>query len=279
MIWRACRNTLPTKLNLTRKTIIDNPTCDRCSSNVEDSLHALWGCSGLVKVWDGDRWSFQTREAFADFKHLCGWIMENEKSPELFAIRDPKQVAQKRWDEIKTANPLPNRSRPQPIPKWTAPPPNIYKINYDGAISNADNKAGVEVVIRDCNGEVIASLIQQLEQAYQPVEVEAITACRAVEFGSEIGVDCAIMEDDSKVIVKALRNKDNGLLSIAPMVNDVSLFSSLYSKLSYSHIRRNVNEVAHCLARLTLITPNYTVWMKDVPFRTLPFVQAYLATL
>ena len=47
----------------------------------------------------------------------------------------------------------------------------------------------------------MTSLIQQLEQAYQPVEVEAIVACRTVEFGSEIGVDCAIVEGDSKVIV------------------------------------------------------------------------------
>ena len=86
-MWRACRNSLLTKLNLTRKTVINNPTRDRCFSNFEDLLHALWGCSGLDEVWDGDRWSFQTREVFVDFKHLCRWIMETEKSPELFAIQ------------------------------------------------------------------------------------------------------------------------------------------------------------------------------------------------
>ena len=87
------------------------------------------------------------------------------------------------------------------------------------------------------------------------------------------------MEGDSKVIMKALRNKDNGLLSIAPRINDVSLFSGVYLEFSYSHIRRNGNKVAHSLARLVLITPDYTVWMKDVPFCTLPFVQANLAML
>ena len=83
--------------------------------------------------------------------------------------------------------------------------------------------------------------------------------CRAVEFGSKIGVDCAIVEGDSEVIVKALRNKDNGLLSFALLINDVSLFSSLYLELSYSHTRRNGNKVAHNLVRLVLITPNCTV--------------------
>ncbi|XP_075636979.1 uncharacterized protein LOC142609287 [Castanea sativa] len=41
LVWRACRNSLSTKMNLTRRTIIDNPTCEQCSSDMEDSLHAL----------------------------------------------------------------------------------------------------------------------------------------------------------------------------------------------------------------------------------------------
>lgn len=61
------------------------------------------------------------------------------------------------------------------------------------------------------------------------MEVEAIATCRVVEFGSEIGVGCAIMEGDSEIIVKALRNKDNGLISYGPLINDVSLFLGLFS--------------------------------------------------
>ena len=226
--------------------------------------------------------------------------MENGKPFELFAIqvwciwhqrnqsrlqqpccltKDLKHAAQECWDEIRSVNPLPNPIRPQPKPKWTALPLNKYKINYDGAISNADNKIRIGVVVRNCNGEVMASLIQQLEQAFQPMEVEAIVACKVVEFGSEIGVDYAIVEGDSEVIVKALRNNDNGLTPFAPLINDISLFSSLFSESSYSHIKRDGNKFAHSLARLALITPGCTVWMEDVPSRTLPFVQADLAAL
>ena len=100
-----------------------------------------------------------------------------------------------------------------------------------------------------------------MEQAYQPVEVEAIAVCSAVEFGSEIGVDCAIVEGDSKVIMKALRNNDNGLTPFAPLTNVVSLFLDLFSELSYSHIRIDGNKVAHSLARLALITLGCIVWM------------------
>ena len=87
-------------------------------------------------------------------------------------------------------------------------------------------------------------------------------------------VDCAIVEGDSEVMVKALTNNDNGLTPFAPLINDISLFSSLFSESSYSHIKRDGNKFAHSLARLALITPGCTVWMEDVPSRTLPFVQA-----
>ena len=106
-------------------------------------------------------------------KELRRWIMKNGKSLELFAIqvrsiwhqrhqtrlqqpcyltKDLKQVAKERWKEIKSVKPLQYQSRPQPKSKWIAPPLNKYKINYDGAISSAENKSGVGVVVRDCSG-------------------------------------------------------------------------------------------------------------------------------
>ena len=85
-LWRACRDSLPTKSNLTRKTIVQTPTCDRCASMAEDTIHALWGCPGLNKVWDDNRWSFRSWEVFSDFKQLVGWLLEMGKPLKLFAI-------------------------------------------------------------------------------------------------------------------------------------------------------------------------------------------------
>ena len=79
--------------------------------------------------------------------------------------------------------------------------------------------------------------------------------------------------------MKALRCKDNGLTPFAHLINDVSLFSSLFLELSYSHIERDGNKVAHSLARLALTSPSYIVWMEDVSYHTLPFVQANLTAL
>ena len=142
--------------------------------------------------------------------------------------KDLQQSAEERWNEIKRCSLTPEQVRSKPQTRWKAPPPNKYKINYDGAISNTDNTAGIGVVVRDYHGEVIASLVQQLDQAYQLVEVEAMAACRVVELGSELEIDCAIIEVDSELVVKALRCKDNGLTHFAHLTNDVSLFFGLF---------------------------------------------------
>ena len=234
----------------------------------------------MDEVWECDRWNSRQREIFADFKELCRWMVENGKPMELFAIlvwsiwhqrnktrmnqaccltKDLQQSAEERWNEIKRCSLTPEQVRSKPQTRWKAPPPNKYKINYDGAISNAENTVGIGVVVRDCHGEVIASLVQQLDQAYKPMEVEAMAACRTVELDSELGIDCAIVEGDSKLVVKALRFKDNGLTPFAHLINDFSLFSSLFSKLSFSNIGRDGNKVAYSLARLALISPSCIV--------------------
>ncbi|XP_075645735.1 uncharacterized protein LOC142616862 [Castanea sativa] len=306
LLWRACRNSLPTKQNLVRRTITQNPSCDRCSlqaeDTAEDTLHALWSCTSLNEVWVGDRWNFRSRLRFADFKELCKWVLGNGKPLELFAIqvwsiwnqrnklrlnqpccptKELQKMAEDSWTEIRRHNLKLNRFSSSPTHQrlWTAPTLDSYKINYDGALSTTDNKSGIGIVVRDYHGEVIASLIQQLDQAYQPVEVEAMAASKAVEFGSELGIQRAIIEGDSAVVVKSLTSKECGLTPYSQLLNDVSLFSGFYSQLSYSHVKRDGNKVAHSLAKLALTTQSFTVWMEDVPSCTLPFVQADLAAL
>ena len=86
-IWRACRNSLPTKLNLVCRTVIEDPHCDRCREADEHTLHALWLCPMLDVVWlDSEQWACQTSTKSLDFRELLFWIMREHHKPKLFAI-------------------------------------------------------------------------------------------------------------------------------------------------------------------------------------------------
>jgi hypothetical protein len=55
------------------------------------------------------------------------------------------------------------RASPQLIPtlvtQWKPPNTSLYKINYDGAIFKDTNERGIGIIIRDAQGQVMASLV------------------------------------------------------------------------------------------------------------------------
>ena len=49
--WRACNEILPTKLNLSKRRIIDDAMCPICMRFSESAIHALWECEAAKDVW------------------------------------------------------------------------------------------------------------------------------------------------------------------------------------------------------------------------------------
>ncbi len=51
MVWRACTNSLPTRLNLAHRSVVSDPLCPVCLQEQEDVTHALWACPYAQDVW------------------------------------------------------------------------------------------------------------------------------------------------------------------------------------------------------------------------------------
>ncbi|XP_065627884.1 uncharacterized protein LOC136066852 [Quercus suber] len=158
LVWRACRNSLPTKENLVRRTIIECPTCDRCKQAPESALHALWTCNELDVVWEEEPFQGgRRRHAFVDFKELLSWLITTDHNLELFSTsvwliwtqRNQVRMSQpnisvhhipmstkERVAEFKLTEPVPAFTRSDLSlvrAKWRPPNPDMVKINYDGA--------------------------------------------------------------------------------------------------------------------------------------------------
>lgn len=69
------------------------------------------------------------------------------------------------------------------------------------------------MIIRNNQGSVIASLSQQLSQAYRAEEIKTLAATRDLELGLELGLEKAVLEGDSELIIKALALEDVFLCS------------------------------------------------------------------
>ena len=64
------------------------------------------------------------------------------------------------------------------------------------------------------------------------------------------------MEEDSKVVMKALVNENGEMASNGLLIEDARFYSRSFTKLLYSHTKRDGNKIAHILPRFAVNIPN-----------------------
>ena len=104
-----------------------------------------------------------------------------------------------------------------------------------------------------------------------------MAASKALEFARELGIAKAVLEGDSQVVIMALNSKTSVLAPYGSLIQDSLTLSNSFSKLSYSHTKREGNTVAHNLAKLAVNLTNCVIWMEDVPPDVLSPYQVDLA--
>ena len=298
-IWRACRNALPTKQALMRWKIVVDPICERCKLDVEDAKHALWSCLELDVVWaDQVLWNFRQEVGFSGVKDLLSWMVEKGTPLEQFAFTAWSVWSQRNKVRLNLQSSLlhqvaeqartmfaqyqaPTRSAELQLgsrgigrTRWSPPQVGFVKINFDGAVFDSSHSSGVGAVIRNHNGAVMAFCAEKLNRVYRVEEIEAVVALKALQLASNLGFQKAILEGDSLGLIKALEAEDHNLSPWGLLLEDVKLVANSFVSLSYSHIKRNGNNVAHNLVKHAIRIPNFEVWMEDVSSHVVSFLHS-----
>lgn len=107
--------------------------------------------------------------------------------------------------------------------KWEAPPSGIFKVNWDDAIAQQEERMGVGVVIRDEKGTVIAALCKLVDGHFDPVTADAAAALSTVEFCLEVGVQDILLEGDSATVVEAVRNQSPNWFHYGQIIDDIKI--------------------------------------------------------
>ena len=139
---------------------------------------------------------------------------------------------------------------------------------------DSSHSLGVEAVIRNHNGAIMAFCAEKLNQAYKAEEIEALAALKALQFAFDLGFQNAILEGDLLGLIKALKAEDHNMSSWGLLVEDAKLVANSFVSLSYSHIKRNGNSVAHNLAKHAIRIPDFQVRIEDVPSHVVSFLHS-----
>ena len=130
---------------------------------------------------------------------------------------------------------------------WAAPPPDVYKINVDGATAGCGGRSTVGVIIRDCRGMVLAASCKVLNGNYDAAITEAFAMDEGIRLAAVLELQHIVVESDSARVVEAINesncNGEYGMV-IQGSLELLRAFRSWFVR----YLKRDYNRAAHELA-------------------------------
>ncbi|XP_041016183.1 uncharacterized protein LOC121258706 [Juglans microcarpa x Juglans regia] len=126
------------------------------------------------------------------------------------------------------------------VSQWTALPPQVFKANWDASVDRANCRIGVRVIIRDWHGQLHLSRI--------------------------------ILEGDAKIVVDEINSDSGKWTSEGMIIQYIRNKLGLMQQWSVKHVPRNLNIVAHLLAKDALKLFEESIVTEGIP----PCIQAVL---
>nr|POE70665.1 hypothetical protein CFP56_45772 [Quercus suber] len=146
--------------------------------------------------------------------------------------------------------------------------------NYINTMFQEEDKAGIRVIIRECQGKGLAHMVGIIPLPLAVIELETLAISKALQFDTDLSLEDVTPEGVSEIAMNALNADSQSLESSGLLSRDVKCFASLFycirfshvrrEGLLYSHIKRNNNRIAHSLTKNALCIPDFQVWMEDV---------------
>ena len=190
---------------------------------------------------------------------FTGWVVQNHRNQLQFKenacpLDQLLLLAKERKKEFQSLHPATLKLQHRKHTRWKPPDREFYKVNYDGAVFEQQGRAGQSVIIRNSDGEVMASMSQQVQLPTTVSQVEALVARKATEFALEIGFNKIVLEGDLEIVYNDLMSNDLPLALHGHLIQDVKALVPLFSSICFSYVSRAGNKAAHSLARRAILS-------------------------
>ena len=154
----------------------------------------------------------------------------------------------------------------------------VLGTNYIDALFQEEDRAGIGVFIRDCQGRAW-HMVEIIPLPLTVVELETLDTSKALQFAANLSLNDVIPKGDSEMVLNALNADSYSLASFGLFSQDVKCFANLFHYIRFLHVRRERNNIAHNLTRHARHVTGFQVWIEDVPSHTIATDQAVLPTI
>ena len=143
--------------------------------------------------------------------------------------------------------------------RWSPPPEDCFKVNFDATYCEDSGLVGIGVVCQDNFGLVIAALYQNLGQVQLVEMAEALAARRAVVFAGEMSLFHIIVKGDCLSIIQALLRSGPCPLLCGHIIDETKRMGNDLRSCMFQHVRRDGNRLAHNLAKKAVLSTDLEV--------------------
>ncbi|MBA0680160.1 hypothetical protein Goari_011873 [Gossypium aridum] len=151
------------------------------------------------------------------------------------------------------------------IDQWKPPQTPWVKLNFDATYKAQLNKSCSGFIIRNEKGEVMGSGITLHSNILDVGLAEAVACYQGLLFAKEMGFVNVEVEGDAQIVIEKIIQGEDGRADLDSVIADIKAFKSSFHHISFKHVRREANQVAHIIAKEGHSRSENTFWIEDIP--------------
>jgi len=147
--------------------------------------------------------------------------------------------------------------------KLIKPSPDKFKCNVDASFSQARNRVGIDVCIRDDEGRYVLAKTEWMSLLLGVDLGEALGLLSAMYWVRDLQLGIMDFELDSKIVVDSLYGNKSDVSNFSTVISDCRrLLASDLVTSNVRFIRRQANEVTHSFARMDLCHASFHIHIR-----------------
>jgi ribonuclease HI len=298
--WRLAHNSLPTRMNISRKKVDLDTRCPMCKRLDEDGGHLFIKCKKVKEIWrdfslEEIRLKLQEANNAMQMFDII-WTLPTEQQQmvvillwDWWTVRNKLNAGEREKPAtevcsliqrhyldfcVHLATPsvreVENKTLPSKSSLWKRPAIGNVKINFDAAYHKDSGDGGWGFVARSDTGDFIAAGAGRLKYLRSALQAEAEACMAAIEGAEALGLHRVEFESDCKVLVSALKEHTHDFAEIGVLMREArSNCTQAFNLFNFIFCRRECNKVAHSLAQFGYSAEvECSGWTDEVP----PFI-------
>ncbi|KAK8525899.1 hypothetical protein V6N12_020386 [Hibiscus sabdariffa] len=148
---------------------------------------------------------------------------------------------------------------------WIPPLSDAIKVNFDACFSSRYRTSFSGVVARNNGGYIMAVGTIPHHFVPSPEVAEAYACIDALMLARDAGFNSVIIEGDALTVINKANCREADRSVLRSLVKQIHSMRAFFISLTFSHVVRTCNAVAHLLAREGRDFPGLRFWAEEAP--------------